>query len=1123
MSEPANKGWGSEGVNGKFQQLPAPLRLDQFLLPRKESQPRVLGPMIPFPASPRMRIYVRRLGQLLLASVLSCAAWGQPTYESYDVVTLAGNGSVGSSNGTGTSARFSSPGGLAVDSAGNVFVADTNNEMIRKITPQGVVSTFAGLAGTPGAADGMGPAARFAGPSGVAIDAADNVYVVERTNHTVRKITPTGTVTTLAGLAGNPGSADGAGAAARFNQPGGITVDSAGTIYVTDTTNNTVRKITPTGVVTTFVGTAGFSGNTDATGTAARFSSPNGLSVDRNGNVYVADANTSIIRKVTSAGVVSTIAGVVDQTGANDGLGSAGRFYHPYGIAVDSSGTVFVADTSNNTIRKIGTDGATKTVAGSPSSLPGNFNGPGSIARLSAPKGIAVGPNGRLYVADSNNHSVRMSSPAGTLLAVNDYFVNRTGLAGNSVTANGNNSTATAETGEPTHFDAAANHSVWWKWTATNFGQLTVSTVGSSFDTVVAIYSGASVDHLQSIGGDDEFGGKGTSLTTIFVVPGVTYAIAVDGYDGATGDISLKLDFKASSEIYSTNFDNFPLGLNSALGYDGWIGSNFTDGVVAVVSDPPNGNAVRLGLRPTQDDTIAFWRPLNVDVVAAGTPVVEFTSDVTITDSTNGKRDNFYFLIYSTAGNLLGGLNFDNTTQHLYRFDGTAFTRVGSFAVGTRYPMKCTINFAKNEWSVSFGSTTIFTNQPLNATGKALTLGDIDGFWEITTTGSPGDNSMTIDNYRVSLPGSTPNILASPVDLVVGVGRSLYLTVTAEGAGLSYQWYKNGATIPGATGASYTVLGATFADGGTYTVRVSNSERFIFTQPAFVNVTTTTDVGRLINLSVRTHAGSGSGVLLAGVVIGGAGTSGTKPVLIRAAGPTLANYGVPGALVNPALEFIDQNSSTVFAANDDWQGNAQVTTVGGQVGAFPFVSASSKDAALAIAPGGGRYAVRILGGTGTASDITLAEVYDATPAASYSLATPRLVNVSARAQVDTGDGILICGFVIGGSTARTVMIRGIGPTLTGYGVGGALGDPTLLLYQRVNGVDTLVASNDDWNLAPNAGVMAATAAQVGAFSLASGTKDSVLLLTLSPGIYSAQLSGVNGTTGVGLVEVYEVP
>ena len=270
------------------------------------------------------------------------------------VTTFAGQaGSSGSADGTGSAARFNSPSGVAVDGAGNVYVADTLNNTLRRVSAAGAVSTLAGQAGVSGSVDGTGTAARFFGPQGIAIDAGSNLYLADTNNHTIRKFVPsTGVVTTLAGLSGISGSTDDLGSAARFNYPSGVTVDGAGNLYVADTDNHTIRAISSSGQVTTLAGLAGFSGGADGTGSAARFNSPSDIAVDSAGNVYVADTENSTIRQVVpSTGVVTTLAGLAGTSGSADGLGSAARFFNPAGIAVDSSGDLYVADTDNDTVR----------------------------------------------------------------------------------------------------------------------------------------------------------------------------------------------------------------------------------------------------------------------------------------------------------------------------------------------------------------------------------------------------------------------------------------------------------------------------------------------------------------------------------------------------------------------------------------------------------------------------------------------------------------------------------------------------------------------------------------------------------------------------------------------------
>jgi len=340
-------------------------------------------------------------------------------------------GQSGSTDGTVGVARFNGPRGVAVDSAGTVYVADERNHTIRAITPEGVVTTLAGTAGVSGSAEGTGSAARFNHPWGVAVDGAGTVYVADESNHTIRAITSARVVTTLAGTAGANGSTDGAGSAARFSSPEGVAVDGGGTVYVGDTGNNTIRRITPGGVVTTLAGTPG---GADGTGSAARFAAPDGVAVDDAGTVYVADTSNSTIRKITTAGVVTTLAGAVGQPGSTDGIGSAARFNNPQGVAVDSAGTVYVADTSNSTIRKVTSAGAVTTLAGTAGQT-GSADGTGSAARFRGPSGVAVDAAGTVYVADRGNYTIRKITPTGEVTTL-------AGLAGQGGISDGTGSEA---------------------------------------------------------------------------------------------------------------------------------------------------------------------------------------------------------------------------------------------------------------------------------------------------------------------------------------------------------------------------------------------------------------------------------------------------------------------------------------------------------------------------------------------------------------------------------------------------------------------------------------------------------------------------------------------------------
>ena len=663
---------------------------------------------------------------------------------------FAGSGVYGVVDGPAALAQFENPMSLAVDATGNLVVADQLAFSIRSVSTTGFVSTIAGTPERRGAADGPGAAARFSDPAAVAIDPSGHVYVADSGNGTIRRISPAGAVTTLAGLAGSYGTADGAGSKARFQNPNGVAVDTAGNVYVSDTGNHTIRRITPDGMVSTLAGLAGAPGSTDGSGPEARFRFPLRSKFEA-GYLYVGDQNG--LRRVSPSGLVTTVPGAAADASSTTSVQD---------VAIDAGGTIYTVTPSG--IRRL-VAGVSTTVA------TGEYSG------------IAIDAVGNVYVTESRR-----------------YRVHR--------------------------------------------GQMT--------------------------GGSSE--------------PGIT-------------------------------------------------------------------------------------------------------------------------------------------------------------------------------------------------------------------------------------------VITSPRSQIVAAGESVLLQVQASGPGVHYQWKANGEPIPGATTSVLLAHGTGLAGQIAYSVEIGNGVGFASpaAAPAQIVFSTTSDPGRIGNLSIRSTAGTAAQTLIAGIVLGGGTPGAGRPFLIRGVGPTLESFGVFRALADPVIT-LNGASGATLSFNDDWGGGRTLADAFAAAGAFPLPSAS-RDAAISVTLVNGAYTVGVSGKNGAAG-VGLAEIYEL-PVTLVPGNRPRIVNLSARTQVGAGGNVLIAGFTVAGSTSKTLLIRGVGPTLASFGVTGALSDPRLQVFKG----SVLVASSDNWRSGADAdmGAVAAQAAQqAGAFPLGSAA-DAALVATLPPGSYTVQVSGVGGATGVALVEIYEVP
>jgi len=957
---------------------------------------------------------LRRTGLALAASLFVPLAHAQSNYATpYFFITLAGSpGLAGEVNGTGSAARFNFPYGVTVDTDGVVYVADFSGNTVRRITAFGQVVTqltyspsqpisvatnasgnlyvadyggnaiirtplpmFGGIwvggsSSTPGSANGTGTTARFFHPAGVAVDSNGNIYVGDEGNHLIRKITPSAVVSTLAGLAGNPGSSNGNGTAARFNLPRGVAVDVNLNVYVADYGNHTIRKITPTGDVTTLAGLAGTAGSNDGTGAAARFRNPHSVAVDSAGSVYVADVNNHLIRKISSVGEVTTLAGLAGSPGSPDGLGSAARFNFPTGVAVDTAGILYVADSTSHTIRmsvvppSIGTQPAAQVVL------------PGGTATFSA-------------------------SATSNVPITYQWRKDEVAIPG---------ATATTLTVSGAQTSASGNFTL----VATNVAGSTTSNAGVLSFVPPPSFTTQPTSQTAAVGATASFTAAATGAGLI------SYQWLKDGapLSGAT-----------TGTLIIPNVQTANLGTYSVIAANG-SGPTVSNPALLAFTLPPS-----FTLQPSSQS------------VAPGATATFTTS--------------------ATGTGLI-------TYQWLK--DGAAIP----------------------------GATTTTLTVP-NVQSANL------GNYLLIASNAGGPTTSNVATLAFPVP---PSFATQPASQSVPPGANATFAANAtSGLPLTYQWQKNGVAIPGATTTTLTLTNVQVSNLGSYTLVATNSVGPTTSNAAALTFNTST-AGRLTNLSIRTNAGTGAQTLIVGFVVGGADTSGPKPLLIRGAGPTLAVFGVPGFLPDPALSVF--SGATVVASNDNWNGDAQVTAIGTQVGAFAFGAAASRDAAFySPALNAGAYTVQITGVGGT-TGITLAEIYDATPVNAFLSSTPRLVNVSARTQVGTGADILITGFNIGGTTAKTLLIRAVGPALGVFGVTGFLVDPKLDLLSG----SAVIQSNDNWG---GTAAITAAAASVGAFALDAASRDAVLLVTLQPGSYTAQVTGVGNTTGVALVEIYEVP
>lgn len=743
----------------------------------------------------------------LLTGLLAGGASAQTTDTPYTFTTLAGRASLGCEDGPGSGARFAFPSDVAVDRIGNLYVADTTNDTIRKITPTGVVATLAGQAGLTGAADGLGEAARFNAPQGVAVDSFGTVYVADTGNDLIRKITPAGVVTTLAGLAGVSGSTDGLGSDARFALPVSVAVDSFGRVFATEDGSPRIRQIAPDGTVTTLTNLTGepedlafqslrglavdTGGNLlvadmlrerivritptgvvtslrTADGTVAWFERPQKLAIDAAGNVYAADSIRREVRRLTASGELTVFTKLPVALPPD-----YGEPPWPDGIAVDALGNVFVADTSNSAILRITPDGVLSTVAGFGPAF-GSADGMGSAAQFFYPAGIALDASGVLYVADSASHLIRKIAADSAV----------TTLAGRPGGARFNYPTAVAVDPAGNVYVADTNNSMIRKITP---------------DGMVTTFAGME----GTVGNAD---GPGTAAT--FRHP---RSLAVD----AAGNV-----YVADEHYYYT----VPRQVTSAE-----IRKITPAGEVSTVV--VLGQVLGIPVAPTA---------VSLAVDRAGT-------------------------LYAAAS--------DTATLYKVAPDGTVTVLAGpgasSDAASSPFvaPAAVTADANGNLFVADNHAIRRVTPDGVVTTvaGVADVLGSADGTGSAARFNAPSGIAVDAagrlfvadtDNHTIRLgtTASVPIIVAQPQSQTVAAGEDVRFSVVVRGSPApSLQWYRDGVAIVGATTDTLSLAAVQAADVGSYTVAATNDLGRVTSSAAQLALAT--------DIPTPTAAGAGSGAI----------------------------------------------------------------------------------------------------------------------------------------------------------------------------------------------------------------------------------------------------------------------
>jgi sugar lactone lactonase YvrE len=928
----------------------------------------------------------RRFASVALTFVCcaaACEITAQTGYERYPFSTFAGHAGPGDRDGVGAGARFNSPSGVTVDRDGNVYVADTGNGFIRKITPDREVITVAGGAPQYDGPDGRGREVRFGSIRGLAADAEGNVVIADAGYHSVRKLSRDGAVTTVAGTRSLPvGHADGDAAQARFNSPAGLALDGQGNVYIADTGNQVIRKLTPAGLVTTVAGSPGASGNVDGNGSAARFSAPTGIALDSAGNIYVSDQGTHCIRKINAAGDVVTLAGgtgVPSGSGSIDGSGRNARFYSPGGISVDESGNIYVADTRNNTIRRVTPDGNVTTMAGSAfsdlGSGEGSNDGVGGNARFKAPMDVVVAPDGNLLIADAGNQTIRKVTPGAVVTTW-------AGLAGGAGFVDG--ARELARFNEPAGVAADGDGNL-YVLDRRNGALRKVTPQGdvSTFATGFYFPFGIAIDRSGFIFVTEPSSGlikKVTPAGVVSTYSGTGFAEYRDGPAATAGYFYPEgLAFDQSGNLFVADSGN------------DLIRKITPEGLVSTFAGTQYANAHRDGVGATA----LFDGPTGLAFDGAG--------NLFVSDSYNRcvRKITPDAVVTTLAGTpRRAGGPFHSPGALAVHRDGTLFVLDGSGGIqkvsqsGTVIHSVAVAPGNDSNWSEA--------GKMVGLGGAGITFGK-DGFIYVSDSGRHeirrggptalsellnistranlrGGDDLLIGGFILSGTYYKPTAVRAigPSLAAAGVSQALrdpkleIRDSTGRLVAANDDWKRNSFEgraiinegLPPADDAESALVWSLLGQK-PYTALVQAADAGAGAALVEVYNTTAGTSLELVNLSSRGFVGVDESVMIAGFIIGGGESPAT--VVLRALGPSLLPAGVHEALDDPMLSLHDSNGS-VLAANDDWQEQADAIVATG------IPPTDRRESALVVTLGRGNYTAVATGKAGR-TGVGLVEIY----------------------------------------------------------------------------------------------------------------------------------------------------